>query len=209
MALFVPGSPSYNGHILPLVCPCRLARARSRAVKSLLDENQIRSGVDRLAGEIASFYTHRPLTIIGVLTGSMVLMADLIRRIDLPMRVGLVQTRSYRGATTEAGPLILNLSLLPEVAGRDVLLVDDIFDTGQTLATLVAQLEAFNTLSVRTAVLLRKAGRCQVDLQPDHVAFDIPDMFVVGYGLDYQDAYRHLPYVAVLEPGDLAGGPPS
>lgn len=178
-------------------------------VKSLLDENQIRSGVDRLAGEIAAFYAHRPLTIIGVLTGSMVLMADLIRRIDLPMRVGLVQTRSYRGATTQAGPLVLNLSLLPDVSGRDVLLVDDIFDTGQTLSTLVAQLEAYNTLSVRTAVLLRKLGRCQVDIQPDHIGFDIPDHFVVGYGLDYQDAYRHLPYVAVLEPADLANGPPS
>lgn len=178
-------------------------------MKLLLDEHQIRGGVDRLAAEVAAHYARRPLTIIGVLTGSMVLMADLIRRIDLPMRVGLVQTRSYRGASTEAGPLVLNLSLLPDVSGRDVLLVDDIFDTGQTLSTLVAQLEACGTLSVRTAVLLRKAGRCQVEMQPDHVAFDIPDAFVVGYGLDYQDAYRHLPYVAVLEAADLAQGPPS
>ncbi len=180
-----------------------------RFVKLLLDEQQLREGVDRLAGEISSYYARRPLTIIGVLTGSMVLMADLIRRIDLPLRVGLVQARSYQGATTESGPLVLNLSLLPEVGGRDVLLVDDIFDTGKTLSTLVAQLEGFGTLSVRTAVLLRKRGRSKVTLEPDHVGFDIPDHFVVGYGLDYQDAYRHLPHVAVLEPEDLAAGPPT
>jgi hypoxanthine phosphoribosyltransferase len=178
-------------------------------VKLLLDEKQLREGVDRLAQEISRYYIRRPLTIIGVLTGSMVLMADLIRRIDLPMRVGLVQARSYQGATTQAGPLVLNMSLLPEVGGRDVLLVDDIFDTGQTLSTLVAQLQGFGTLSVRTAVLLRKQGRSKVTLVPDHVGFDIPDHFVVGYGLDYQDAYRHLPHVAVLEPEDLAAGPPS
>jgi len=178
-------------------------------VKLLLDEKQLREGVDRLAGEVSRYYTRRPLTIIGVLTGSMVLMADLIRRIDLPMRVGLVQARSYQGATTDPGPLVLNLSMLPDIAGRDVLLVDDIFDTGTTLSTLVAQMEGFGTLSVRTAVLLRKLGRCQVAMAPDHVGFEIPDLFVVGYGLDYQDAYRHLPHVAVLEPEDLAAGPPT
>jgi hypoxanthine phosphoribosyltransferase len=183
--------------------------ANGRFVKLLLDEQQLRDGVDRLAAEISRYYVRRPLTIIGVLTGSMVLMADLIRRIDLPMRVGLVQARSYQGATTEAGPLVLNLSFLPEVGGREVLLVDDIFDTGQTLSTLVAQMEAFGTLSVRTAVLLRKQGRNKVTLAPDHVGFDIPDHFVVGYGLDYQDAYRHLPYVALLESEDLATGPPT
>jgi hypoxanthine phosphoribosyltransferase len=137
-----------------------------------------------------------------------VLVADLIRRIDMPMRVGLAQARSYQGATTEAGPLTLNLSMLPEVVGRDVLLVDDIFDTGQTMTALVERLKTLGASSVRTAVLLRKRERCEVTLQPDHVAFDIPNHFVVGYGLDYQDAYRHLPYVAVLEETDLQSGPP-
>jgi hypoxanthine phosphoribosyltransferase len=178
-------------------------------VKPLLDEAQLRGGVIRLADEIARDYLRRPLTVIGVLTGSMVLMADLIRRIDLPMRVGLVQARSYQGAATTPGPLVLNLSLLPEVRGRDVLLVDDIFDTGNTLAALVSQLETCGALTVRTLVLLRKQGRQAVPLSPDYVGFDIPNEFVVGYGLDYQDAYRHLPYVAVLEAEDLAAGPPS
>jgi hypoxanthine phosphoribosyltransferase len=178
-------------------------------VKPLLDEAQLREGVSRLADEILRDYSRRPLTVIGVLTGSMVLMADLIRRIDLPLRVGLVQTRSYHGGATSPGPLVLNLSLLPDVGGRDVLLVDDIFDTGHTLAALVAQLETCGTLTVRTLVLLRKLGRQAVSLTPDYVGFDIPNEFVVGYGLDYQDAYRHLPYVAVLEAEDLAAGPPS
>ena len=89
--------------------------------------------------------------------------------------------------------------MLPDIRGRDVLLVDDIFDTGHTLAALVEQIRTLGPRSVRSAVLLRKQGRQEVDLRPDHVAFEIPDEFVVGYGLDYQDAYRHLPYVAVLE----------
>ncbi len=178
-------------------------------MKPLLDEVQLREGVRRLAEEVAREYARRPLTIIGVLTGSMVLLADLIRQIDLPLRVGLVQARSYQGATTTPGSLVLNLSLLPETRGRDVLLVDDIFDTGHTLAALVSQLDSCGALTVRTLVLLRKQGRQAVALAPDYVGFDIPDAFVVGYGLDYQDAYRHLPYVAVLEDADLAAGPPN
>jgi hypoxanthine phosphoribosyltransferase len=172
-------------------------------VKQLLSEAQIRDGVERLAGEIGQFYSGRPLSVIGVLTGSLVLVADLIRRIDLPLRVGVIQARSYRGAATRPGPLTVNDTMLPDIRYRDVLLVDDIFDTGHTLATLVSQIRFLEPRSVRSAVLLRKLGRQEVDFSPDHVAFEIPDQFVVGYGLDYQDAYRHLPFVAALEPHDL------
>lgn len=175
-------------------------------VKQLLSEQEINGGIDRLAAEISQHYAGRPLTIIGVLTGSMVLLADLIRRLDLPLRVGVIQARSYRGAATRPGRLEINDSMLPDIRARDVLLLDDIFDTGHTLFALLAQMHALGASSVRSAVLLRKRGRQEVDLRPDHVAFEIPDEFVVGYGLDYQDAYRHLPYVAVLEPHDLASG---
>jgi hypoxanthine phosphoribosyltransferase len=178
-------------------------------VKVLLSEEQIRDGVERLAGQIGRDYAGRPLTLIGVLTGSMVLVADVIRRIDLPLRVGLVQARSYRGALTSPGQLTVNSDFLPDLQRRDVLLVDDIFDTGQTLDALVAQMKTLGPASVRSAVLLRKLGRQRVALEPDYVGFEIPDEFVVGYGLDYQDAYRHLPYVAVLEAGDLVEGPPA
>lgn len=178
-------------------------------MKVLLDEVQLREGVSRLAADIVRNYARRRLTIIGVLTGSVVLMADLIRQIDLPLRVGLVQARSYQGPTTVPGSLVLNLSQLPEVRGRDVLLVDDIYDTGNTLSALVSQLETCGALTVSTLVLLRKIGRQVSPHEPNYVGFEIPNEFVVGYGLDYQDAYRHLPYVAVLEEADLAAGPPN
>ena len=96
--------------------------------------------------------------------------------------------------------------MLPDIRGRDVLLVDDIFDTGRTLAALVDQFATLGPQSLRTLVLLRKAGRQQVELRPDYVGFEIPDVFVVGYGLDYQDAYRHLPYLAELHADDLPAG---
>lgn len=176
-------------------------------MKQLLGEDEIGRAVRRLAQEIGAHYAGRPLTVIGVLTGSIVLVADLIRHIDLPLRVGVIQARSYRGTATLPGELEIDDSMLPDIRGRDVLLIDDIFDTGQTLARLLAQVAVLEPRSVRSAVLLRKVGRQQVALLPDYVAFEIPDVFVVGYGLDYQDAYRHLPYVAELEADDLAAEP--
>lgn len=176
-------------------------------MKTLLSEHDIQAGVARLAAEIDAHYGRRPLTIIGVLTGSIVLLADLIRLLEMPLRVGVVQARSYRGGATLPGLLTINAELLPPIAGHDVLLIDDIFDTGQTLQELVAQFRSVEPRSLRTAVLLRKLGRQRVELRPDHVVFEIPDEFVVGYGLDYQDAYRNLPHVASLEAYELAEGP--
>ena len=168
-------------------------------MQQLLTAEQIDEGVSRLAAEISVFYAGRPLTILGVLNGSIVLVADLIRRMDFPLRVGLVQVSSYRGPSPAPEPPQFDLSNMPDVQGRDVLLVDDIFDTGHTLAGLVERLRQAGAESIRTAVLLRKHGRRAVSLVPDHVGFEIPNEFVVGYGLDYRDAYRNLPYVAVIE----------
>lgn len=175
-------------------------------MKQLLSEEQVREGVGRLAGEVARRYAGRPLTVVGVLTGSLVLVADLIRLLDLPLRVGVIQTRSYRGASTQPGALDIDRAMLPDMKNEDVLLVDDIFDTGRTLTAVVDEVRALEPRSIRTAVLLLKSGRQATNFRPDHVAFEIPDAFVVGYGLDYQDRYRHLPYVAVLEPDDLIPG---
>ncbi len=174
-------------------------------MKTLLTAEQIRGGIARLAGEVRARYVGQPLTVIGVLVGSMVLVADLIRRLDMPLRLGLIQARSYGHNATRPGNLTVNLDLLStEVHGRHVLLVDDIFDTGHTLEELVPRFADLGAASVRTAVLLRKQGRAEVALQPDFVAFDVPDVFVVGYGLDYNDMYRNLPYVAALEPHEIA-----
>lgn len=183
--------------------------ALGTTVKTLLSETQLRKGIRHLADQISQHYGQRPLTIVGVMIGSVVVLADLIRLLKMPLRVELVQARSYREGSTRPGPLVLNLDLLSgDVQGRDVLLVDDIFDTGRTLRELVPQLGDLGPTSLRTAVLLRKEGRCEVPIQPDFVAFDIPDAFVVGYGLDYHDLYRNLPYVAALEPQEIAEEPP-
>src|SRR3954471_11662609 len=173
-------------------------------MQTLLSKEQLHDGVTRMADEITACYADRQLTILGVLTGSVVLMADLIRLIDLPMRVGVLQASSYRGATTTRGELVINSELMLDISGRDVLLVDDIFDTGHTLARTLEKMRDFEPTSIRSAVLLRKRGRQEVDYLPDFVAFDIPDEFVVGYGLDYEDMYRNLPYLAALEPEDIA-----
>jgi hypoxanthine phosphoribosyltransferase len=173
-------------------------------LKTLITEDQLRHGVDRLALEIREHYADRSLTIVGVLIGSMVFLADLMRRIDLPLRLELVQARSYRGASTQPGPLTVNLEMLSaDIRGRHVLLVDDIFDTGNTLWELIPQLEELRPASIRSAVLLCKADRCEVPMKPDYVAFHIPNEFVVGYGLDYRDMYRNLPHVAVIEACDI------
>jgi hypoxanthine phosphoribosyltransferase len=175
-------------------------------MKTLLTEEQLREGIGRLAAEIQKQYQGKPLTIVGVLIGSVVLLADLIRLLDLPLCVEMVQARSYRGNSTKPGPLVVNLELLSTgIQGRNVLLVDDIFDTGHTLWELIPQIDELGPSSVRSAVLLQKEGRCEVSMKPDFVGFTIPNEFVVGYGLDYRDQYRNLPYLAVLEPSEIAG----
>jgi len=172
-------------------------------LRILLGEDELHQGVVRLAGEITAHYRDRPLTIVGVLTGSIVLLADLIRQLDMPLRLALVQARSYRGRETTPSNLSINADMLLDVKNRDVLVVDDIFDTGRTLFELISRLDELQVASLRSAVLLRKQGRQQVAQGPDFVGFDIPDEFVVGYGLDFDDMYRNLPYLAVLEPSDL------
>jgi hypoxanthine phosphoribosyltransferase len=178
---------------------------KERPMKILLNETQLHEGISRLAGEIQKHYEDKPLTIVGVLIGSIVLVADLIRLLPIPLQVDLVQARSYRGKSTRPGPLSLNTDLLSSsIQGRHVLLVDDIFDTGNTLWELIPQIDELVPSSVRSAVLLQKEGQCKVAMKPDFVGFTIPNEFVVGYGLDYHDQYRNLPYIAALEPGELA-----
>jgi len=171
-------------------------------MRTLLNESQVTSGVAQLAREITAQYDATPLTLVGVLTGSLVLVADLIRQLNMPLRVGVMQASSYHGGVSR-GKLSINLDALIDIADRHVLIVDDIFDTGHTLKEVVASLTERGPKSLRSAVLLSKEGRSEVDITPDFAAFHIPDEFVVGYGLDYQDEYRNLPYIAVLENSDL------
>ncbi len=176
-------------------------------MKVLIAEEQLREGVRRIAQQIQQRYQGRPLTVVGVLTSSLVFLSDLIRQLDIPLRVELIPARAGARNGGRPGPLVINLDLLaPDVRDRDVLVVDDIFDTGHTVWELIPQLDELGPNSVRTAVLLRKQGRRAVPVEPDFVGFDIADVFVVGYGIDYADRYRNLPYVAVLEDAELGRG---
>ena len=178
----------------------------SISMHTLLTAAQLSEGIDRLAREVRQAYGDSPLTVVGVLTGSVVVVSDLIRRLEGPVRLSMVWASSYRGAATRAGRLDLRLDLLPDLTGQHVLLVDDIFDSGRTMDAILADLRGRGAASVRSLVLLRKEGRAEVPIQPDFVGFDIPDLFVVGYGLDYDGAWRHLPHVAVLDADDIVAG---
>jgi hypoxanthine phosphoribosyltransferase len=165
----------------------------------LITADRIQERVDELARQIAKDYSHQPVTIVGVLTGCLMFLADLVRRLELPLRIALIQATSYRGAATSPGRLRIHPDLLPDLSGRHVLLLDDILDTGQTLSSLMEHLRCLDIASLRVVVLLRKEGRQQVPLEPNYRGFDIPNAFVVGYGLDYNDEYRNLPYIAILD----------
>jgi hypoxanthine phosphoribosyltransferase len=169
-------------------------------VQILIDEDRILRRVAALGQQIENDYRGRPLTIVAVLTGSLLFLADLTRRIRIPHRIALLQASSYRGSATRPDTLVLNESFAPDVAGRDVLLLDDILDTGRTLSAVVSRLADRGAASVKTAVLLRKQGRQEVEFEPDYCGFEIPDAFVVGYGLDFNDDHRHLTYIGVLDP---------
>ncbi len=171
-------------------------------MKVLLDEDHLRAGVSAMAAKIAEHYGDRPLTIVAIMTGSLVLLADLSRKLTMPVRISLIQASSYRGGT-ESGQLWIRDDMMLDVRGRDVMVLDDIFDTGKTLSAVLGCIHQMGPNSLTSAVLLHKQGRQVVDLQPDFVGFHIPDEFVVGYGLDYKDLYRNLPFLAVLEPHDI------
>jgi hypoxanthine phosphoribosyltransferase len=179
---------------------------RTEPVRCLIAEEEIRQVVGQIGRRISEDYRDRQLTLLGVLTGSIILVADLMRQITLPHKLGLLQASSYRGTATEPGQLTLNLDLLPNITGRDVLLVDDILDTGRTMQRLMDEVQERGAASVRCAVLLWKKCRTVTDLRPDYFGFEIPDEFVVGYGLDYDDEFRHLPFIGVIG-GPMQDGP--
>jgi hypoxanthine phosphoribosyltransferase len=169
----------------------------------LITAERIQKRLDELALEIKQHYRDQPITIVGVLTGCLMFLADLVRRLDMPVRLALIQASSYRGAVTRPGELQVQAELVPDLRGRHVLLLDDILDTGRTLVHLVGYLRGLEPASLRVGVLLLKEGRQELPLEPDYCGFRIPDLFVIGYGLDFNDEYRQLPHVAVL-PAELA-----
>lgn len=165
----------------------------------LFPPDAIQSRIRELARSVEETYAGEELTVIAIINGALIFTADLIRRVRLPLRLDCIRATSYGNDTRPVHePKIID-SVRLEVTGRHVLLIDDILDTGHTLRTVRAEMLEKHPASVRTCVLLDKRARRAVDFSADWVGFDIPDEFVVGYGLDFAERYRHLPCIGVLK----------
>jgi hypoxanthine phosphoribosyltransferase len=167
----------------------------------LLSEEQIQAKVAELGARISSDFAGRELTLVSVLKGSLPFMADLMRAITIPVQIDLMEVSSYGGTATESSGLVRILKdLSSPIEGRDVLIVEDIIDTGLTLNYLVRYLRGKNPSSLRICTLLDKPARRLVEIPIDYRGFEIPDRFVIGYGLDFGERYRNLRFVGVLRP---------
>ncbi|HVV70578.1 MAG TPA: hypoxanthine phosphoribosyltransferase [Verrucomicrobiae bacterium] len=172
-------------------------RWRKEVQQILITEDQLAKRLRWLSRRIQRDFTGRELVIVALLNGTVMFLADLIRHISLPLRLDFIGVSSY-GAGTESGNLIFTKELRLDVRGRDVLLVDDILDTGKTMVRVLAKLRLLKPRRIKTCVLLNKADRRIEHVRADYVGFEIPDLFVVGYGLDYAERYRNLPFVGIL-----------
>ena len=170
----------------------------------LLTELQIQQRLDTLALEIQRDYTDKDLTLVAILTGSVMFIADLLRRLPMQLRLDYIGVSSYHGETRSTGELILTKALKLDVRDRDVLVVDDILDTGLTLVNIRVMLQKLQPRSVKFCTFLEKDIPHREDFHADYVGFHIPNKFVVGYGLDYRERYRNLPYVGTLRPEAIA-----
>ena len=166
----------------------------------LLTKEAIQARVAELARQIAADYEGKNPLVVGVLKGSVVFLSDLMREMGIPLEVDLVCVSSYGQSAESCGEITILKDLTAEVQGRHVLLVEDILDSGMTICHLAALLRQREPASLRICALLSKPTRRQVECEADYLGFEIPDEFVVGYGLDYAERFHWLPYVAVLKP---------
>jgi hypoxanthine phosphoribosyltransferase len=190
--------------------PARRARAKKTSghkslaafpeiERVLITEEQIAKRVQQLTRQLQRDYAGRDLVIVSLLNGTVMFLADLVRHLSLPLRLDFIGVSSY-GAGTEAGELVFTKQLRLDVKGRDVLVVDDILDTGRTLKRVLAILKGHKPRRIKVCVFLEKKARRTEKVRADYVGFPIPDYFVIGYGLDYAEKYRNLPFVGVLRP---------
>jgi hypoxanthine phosphoribosyltransferase len=178
--------------------PSVAGQMRSEIRGVLFHESTIMSRLDEMAAEISADYGDKEITVVTVLNGSLMFSADLLRRLEMPLRLDCLSVSSYHGAST-TGVVTFNQLHLPDVHGRHVLLLDDILDSGHTLHAIRDKLlEETKPLSVKVCVLLRKDVPRQRELEADYIGFDIANEFVVGYGLDYMERFRNLPYIGVI-----------
>jgi hypoxanthine phosphoribosyltransferase len=172
-------------------------RLRSEVERIMITDKQLAARIKILARQIQRDYRDRELVVVSLLNGTVMFLADLIRCLDMPLRLDFIGVSSY-GTGTESGDLVFTKELRLDVRGRDVLVVDDILDTGKTLSRVLPKLQALKPLRIKTCVLLDKPSRRVEKIHPDYVGFTIPDLFVIGYGLDFAERYRNLPFVGVL-----------
>jgi hypoxanthine phosphoribosyltransferase len=165
----------------------------------LITQEQIAQRVRELSAQLTEEFAGRELVVVAVLNGTIMFLADLIRHLSLPLRLDFIGISSY-GLGTEAGEMVFTKELRLDVRGRDVLLVDDILDTGKTLGRVLAKLQELKPRRIKICVLLEKAAGRIENVRADYIGFSIPDLFVVGYGLDFAERYRNLPFVGVLHP---------
>ena len=175
---------------------------RPEITRKLVDEDEIKTIVERLGAEITADYgsVENDLIVIGLLRGSFIFMADLIRAIETPLVVDFMTVSSYGDGTVSSGDVKIVMDVDSSLEGRDVLLVEDIVDTGRTFAKVVRMLKNRKPKSIKTCTFLNKPSRRISEVQIDFCGTDIPDEFAIGYGLDYGQRYRDLPYVGILKP---------
>jgi hypoxanthine phosphoribosyltransferase len=174
-------------------------RWRTDVARILITDAMLAARVKTLAREIERDFRGRELVVVSLLNGTVMFIGDLIRHLSQPLRLDFMGVSSY-GKGTESGDLVFTKELRLDVRGRDVLLVDDILDTGRTMRRVLEKLHLLGPRRVRTCVLLDKPSRRVEKVKADYIGFEIPDAFVVGYGLDYAERYRNLPFVGVLKP---------
>lgn len=166
----------------------------------MLSTEQIQEKVKQMGKEIAKDYIDKNLFVIGVLKGSSIFMADLVRAIEIPLAFDFMAVSSYGTSSKSSGVVRINKDLETSIEGKDVLIIEDIIDSGLTLSYLVENLKSRNPASLQIATLLNKPERRKVEVAVRYCGFDIADKFVVGYGLDYAETYRNLPFIGVLKP---------
>src|SRR5437899_2694983 len=172
-------------------------RWRKEVERILITQNQIARRIRQMSRDIGRDFKGGEMVIVSLLNGTVMFLADLIRNLSVPLRLDFIGVSSY-GAGTESGELVFTKELRLDVRGRDVLLVDDILDTGNTLYRVLGKMRALKPRRIKTCVLLNKSARRVEEVEADYVGFEIPDFFVVGYGLDFAERYRNLPFVGVL-----------
>jgi hypoxanthine phosphoribosyltransferase len=172
----------------------------------LIEEDRLRARVVELGEEISNDYAGRDLLLIGVLKGAVFFMADLMRRLTIPCEVDFMAISSYGASTDSSGVVRILKDLDINIEGRDVLVVEDIIDSGLTLSYLMRNLESREPASLEVCALLTKPARREIEVAVRYVGFEIPNRFVIGYGLDFGERYRNLPYVAVLSDDALPDG---